>query len=185
MNRMTRLLISVMISGLLCADVQAQVKEFGIRGGVQASVLSGSEGASDPLTAFYAGVYADHAILMSGFVSFSPGMEYMQAGSWTDADNYQRIHYLSVPLAVRVRFGPWFAQTGLNANFRLAEKLISNGQDVLDDDNRSGFFDLPFQVGAGVRIGQVALETRLNLGFLDVNNKDSLSSLQLGLCISF
>ncbi len=111
------------------------------------------------------------------------GVEYMQKGHRTNDDNFRRMDYVSIPIGLRAKFGPMFAQVGVNGNFKLSEKYEVNGSDALTSSNETNSFDLPAHIGLGIKILIFELQARYNQGFLDVNKGNKNSYLQIGLAI--
>jgi hypothetical protein len=177
--------ISLLLS-LLPAWIHAQGREFGIRAGIQGAWTYNQEGlVEDGINFMYGGVFLGRPLGSTFFASVISGLEYHQNGYYTDADNLRRLHYLGLPLAIRLHFGPWHLQPGISANFKVYEQLFIGGEDVLNQDNRSSFFDLPLQIGAGVRIIDVILEARFHYGWLDIYQGNKNAYLQLGAAYSF
>jgi hypothetical protein len=164
----------------------AQGREFGLRAGVMAAeTTNNGEMVEDLIPGFYGGLFIGRPVGSTFFTSFISGVEYLQNGYWTDDQNFRRLHYVGVPLAFRFHFGPFHLQPGVSANFKMAERLVEEGEDQLTDENRSSWFDLPIMMGAGVKIINVTIEARFHYGILDVNQGNRNHSLQVGLAYSF
>lgn len=161
----------------------------GIRAGWQrAAIVHDTSLVQNPLQSFYAGITHTHYLGENhdviGF-GLNTGFEYTQCGNKGDENNYRKIHYLSIPLGLRFKLGPVFIQGGPNLNFKVAEKLIVNGADALNDQNKTATFDLPIHAGAGIILGPLTIEGRYHYGILDVNNGNKNAYLQLGLAYRF
>jgi len=114
------------------------------------------------------------------------GLEYFQNGfQSTLIDLKRKLHYISVPLYLKVKFGPVYATAGTALNFKLAEKNILAGASVDPLSEKSDVFDLPLQAGIGVKILMFSIEARYNWGMLDVNNGVKNQYFQLGLAVFF
>ena len=171
----------------------AQGREFGIRAGLLgAGTYNGGEQVDDFMGGLYGGVFVGRPVGNTFFTSWITGLDYFQNGYWTDDQNYRRLHYLGVPVAFRFHFGPFHLQPGVSLNFKVAEKLLVDGEEVLNQgailngsDLKSSWFDLPILLGAGVRIMDVILETRFYIGVMDINQGNKNMHLQLGLAYSF
>jgi hypothetical protein len=164
----------------------AQGREFGLRAGVMGALTyNGGEMVEDALASLYGGFYVGRPLGSTFFPSWISGLEYTQYGYMTDDQNFRRLHYLGVPLAVRLHFGPWHLQTGVSANFKFYERWVDNGDDILYLGNRSFWFDLPIQLGGGVKISDVIIEARFHFGWLDVFEGNKNNALQLGLAYVF
>jgi len=167
-------------------------KVGGIRAGWQYSGIyeSGSiPNGYDPLSSFYVGLYKDVKIVP--LLRFGVGLEYSQVGivsNNSNIDNSLKLHYLYVPLYLKVKLGPVFALGGASPGFKVGEKLVFLGQEVsLDDDNKANAFDVPLFLGVGVKILFVSVEVRYNWGMLDVYENPSAKNkyLQIGAAVSF
>ena len=175
--------------GLAATPMHAQDVLWGkhnaIRAGYQlAQVFAEDEQVDGDLGGMYVG-YARGITLAAGLLSLNTGLEYQQNGHRADADNFRRIHYLGIPVGVRVRLGPVFAQAGMNGLFRISETYTINGADALNDDNASDVFDAAVHAGAGLRILAIAFEVRYHAGLTTGANGNQNRYWQAGAAISF
>jgi hypothetical protein len=166
----------------------------GIRAGWQYAGLfqNGAilEGA-DPLNSFYVGIFRENKILP--LLAIGTGIEYSPVGAIdNEFDSKITLHYISVPIDVRLKLGPLFAMVGVAANFRVAEKWRLLGEDFTPpDDSKSEFFDLPVFFGVGVKVFMFRIEARYYWGLLDIYKKNDVFDatkgqyLQIGLGVSF
>lgn len=166
---------------LLAFSVSAQ--KHGIRAGYQAAgqFESGSQ-QYGTLNNFYAGVFRNDDIVP--FLDWHKGVEYMQAGFYTDENNFRRIHTISVPMALRAKVGPVFALVGVAGNFKVGETYEIGGTDVLNDNAKASFFDLPAIAGVGVKFAIVTIEARYGHGLLEVNDGINNAYFQFGVGLS-
>lgn len=184
----------IIITLVLLSAVQsnfAQDKKpgkFGIRAGWHAAiiVLDGAQIATtDPLNTFYVGIFKEKKLVP--MLRFGSGLEYFQNGFESNLIDLQRkLHYLSVPLYLKVKLGPIYATGGTALNFKIAEntKFLDASMDPLTE--KSKIFDLPLQAGLGVKILMLSLEARYNWGMLNLNDIGSKNQyFQLGLAVSF
>ena len=167
-------------------------KVGGIRAGWQYSGIyeSGSLPTGyDPMSAFYVGLFKDVKIIP--LLRFGLGLEYSQVGLVSDnsnIDNSLKLHYLYVPLYLKVKLGPVFALGGASPGFKVGEKLVVLGQEVsLNNDNKANAFDVPLFLGAGLKILFISVEVRYNWGMINVYDNPSAKNqyLQVGAAISF
>ena len=195
MKTLFTLFIAIMLSipsSLLAQDT----KLGGIRAGWQNSGLFDNGNLDenvDPLNAFYVGLFRENKIIP--LLAFGTGLEYHQVGvkDKTLDDTDIKLHYLAIPLDLRVKLGPVFAAAGFSANFRVADKVRLLGEDITDSElvPKSEFFDIPFYLGAGVDILIFRVEARYHWGMLDVfkattdNNAQKSQYFQLGFGVSF
>lgn len=158
----------VITFSLTSYNVDAQ-KLFGIRAGYQSAItkINGDQHQSN-LNGFYLGLYRNNDWLP--FLDWHSGLEYIQNGSYSNDDNYRRIHYISVPLGVRAKVGPVYGLGGFALNFRVGETYYVAGEDVTDDNKTNGF-DLPFFLGVGFKIAIFHIDARYNWGLIDVREE--------------
>ncbi|RLD67144.1 MAG: hypothetical protein DRI84_03270 [Bacteroidetes bacterium] len=165
--------------------------KFGIRAGYQASNLyNGSTSLYGVKHAFYVGVFKD--VKMLPFLHFGMGLDYFQNGSYEDASNNISLHYLSVPLNLKLKLGPFFVLAGAAPSIKISESWTDSGTKFKpSSDLKSNSFDLPVFAGIGFKVAIVSFEARYYYGTIDVNN-NTLSGfdgynnqyLQLGMAVS-
>lgn len=166
-------------------DDGSQAKVGGIRAGWNYSQYfndgNALSGTSD-YSSFYAGFYRDNKI--AKILRFGTGVEYYQNASFTNDNNKRGLHYIGVPLYLKVKLGPVFALSGFEPSFLVSEKYTALGQEV-DPVNKTHWFDAPFFLGAGVNIARFTVELRYHWGTIDAFNSARSQYLQLGGAISF
>jgi hypothetical protein len=169
----------VLLSMTAGVGLNAQERKSGIRAGYLRSASS-MEGTSH-IDGFYAGFSHDRPIGQSQFLYLHGGTEYTQAGWQISDETFHRLHYISMPGALKIKLGPVFVQGGLALNFKVAERVYVDGEDAKTDENKSKFFNLPVLAGVGLMLGPVTIEARYNHGLLKVNDPgDHVGYLQLG-----
>jgi hypothetical protein len=175
-----------LVSCLLFIGIDANAQGIGVRTGYQeAYTYNEGNRVGDGLSHFYLGAFKNHKFGVGSLLMLHTGVEYMQKGHRTDDANFRRINYLSIPVGLRAKLGPIFAQVGVNGNYKLSERYEVNGSDALDSSNRTNSFDLPGHIGLGFKLLIFEIEARYHQGFLDVNNGNKNSYLQLGAAIEF
>lgn len=171
---------------LLFIGIDANAQGIGIRSGYQVAFTNnGGNRIGSGLGHFYLGAFKNNKLGIGSLLMLHTGVEYMQKGHRTNDANFRSIDYLSFPVGLRVKLGPLFAQGGLNANFKISEKYEVNGSDALNSSNKTNSFDLPAHIGLGMKILIFEIEARYHQGFLDVNNGNKNSYLQIGAAIEF
>ena len=165
--------------------------KFGIRAGYHASNLyNGSSALYNTHNTFYVGVFKDVKILP--LLHFGAGIDYFQGGSIKDNDNDIILHYLSVPVDLKLKLGPFFALAGVAPSFKVHENWTAAGKEISPgSEMKSNAFDLPVFAGIGFKIAIISIEARYYYGTMSVNS-NSLSGfdgynsqyLQLGLAVS-
>ncbi len=161
----TTLILAVLSLSLFSSVILAQSK--GLRAGYQTATIKGDDAPEvNSLNSFFIGAF--HINDFGGIFGFYKGIEYFQTGLHNDDDNFKRVHTISIPLMLRAKIGPAFANAGFGANFNVSEKAKEFGEDLItDDDRKSPFFDLPVVVGAGLKFAMLTIEARYGYGLLD------------------
>ena len=159
--------------------------EKGIRAGWQYSDLykDGNSLSGDRYNSFYVGIYAYEKLLKSKLIQIGSGLTYYQVGSKMDDDNKVKLHYLNLPVSVKVKVGPVYGFTGLNGAVKLGGETYILGEkfDVKDFST----FDAGFFVGLGVNVLMLGIEIKYDWGLVDVNNGYKTQYLQAGFTVSF
>ena len=191
MKKVYLLFVFAAAFSLITADLQAQDKEGprfgGLRFGYHSSkyVKDGNTwGTGDPDETFYVGLMRDSKLIP--MLHLGTGLEYFKNGVKL-ADGIQRdFHYLSIPINVKLKLGPAFASAGFAPSFKVAERYVTDGNsEKPSDDMKAEWFDIPFFVGAGVKIWMLTLEARYHWGLLEVTDGYKSQYFQLGLGLSF
>lgn len=179
-------LIALITSGLSAQD-EKQNRVGGIRVGYNGASMYMDDNkypASEVLPAFYAGFFRDNKIIP--LLHFGTGLEYVQNGIQFDSDNKRKLHYVSLPIDLRIKVGPVYALGGISPSFKVAEKIIEVGTSRNPDSgDKSAVFDAPLYVGAGVKILFFTVEARYHWGLVEVYNGYYNRYFQIGAGISF
>ena len=183
--------LSFLVSSIAFSAV-AQDKEgpgkFGIRAGWHSALVT-RDGAgilnTEPLNTFYVGVFKEKQL--ASILNIGSGLEYFQNGFQSSViDLKRKLHYVSLPVYLKVKVGPVFATGGTAFNFKVAEniKFLDTSLDPLTEKSR--IFDLPLQVGLGVKVFFISIEARYNWGMINLNEIGTRNQyLQVGLAASF
>ena len=159
--------------------------KIGFRAGYHSAMIYDKDGSKlsgvDPLSNLYLGIYKDNRIVP--LLRFGFGLEYFQNGVNIKAsDEKYAAHYLSVPVHLKVKAGPVFAQTGISGNIKVSESLPSG----TTDDSKPKSFDAPFHIGGGFSFLVFKIEARYHWGLTDLNDAgDRNRYLQIGAAVSF
>jgi len=165
--------------------------KFGIRAGYHAANLyNGSSALYKTHHTFYVGVFKDVKVLP--LLHFGVGIDYFQGGSDKDHDNNITLHYLSVPVDLKLKLGPFFALAGVAPSFKVHENWTDAGKEINpESEKKSNIFDLPAFAGIGFKIAIISIEARYYYGTMSVNNNSSScfegynnQYVQLGLAVS-
>ncbi len=190
MKNIYSVLAAAVLIGLFNSEMKAQEKGDGdrvggIRAGYHASQFYDSGNAyGDPMQSFYVGLFRDTKIIP--LLYFGSGLEYYKNGVKIDDANKRDLHYLTIPLNLKLKLGPVFALGGFSPSFKVAERITTDGNTAKPTDaQKAEWFDIPFFLGAGVKVWFVTLEARYLWGMREVTDGYKSQSFQLGAGISF
>lgn len=167
-------------------------KDFqkGIRAGFQSSTFIISDvNNTDPYSSFYVGLLAEKKLIP--LLRFGAGLEYHQTGVKMENTDIKIVRSnFSIPLYGKVKLGPVFATAGVSPSFGLGEKLhVGDESEKLEGDNALKTFDMPLQLGLGVKILIFSIDARYNIGLPNLSNYEGESTkqnyLQVGASIYF
>ncbi|MFD2203470.1 outer membrane beta-barrel protein [Shivajiella indica] len=183
---MKKVILVFLLIEIVSMNFETMAQDIGFRGGYQSSgTWNDGDQVDGDLPGFYVGIFKNSRIGLGDLLMINYGLEYIQNGHKSDDSNYRSIDYLSIPLALRVKLGPVYAQGGINGNFRIGEEYLLNGSDVLNDNNKTSGFDVPAHIGLGFKILMISIEARYHYGLMDVNNGNANRYFQIGAGISF
>jgi len=160
--------------------------KIGVRAGYQMSNLYYDGSSMDnPFNSFYIGAFKEKKIIP--MLHFGVGLEYSLSGSYIDNDNKLVMHYLSVPVNVKFKIGPFYATAGASASFKVGEKWTVKGIDT-ELIEKANVFDVPVFAGVGFQILMIRVEARYYWGTMSLydNKLDPFKTqnLQLGLALA-
>ena len=190
MKNIYSVLAAAVIIGLFTSEIKAQEKGGGNRiGGIRAGYHSSQffeDGNSygDPMQSFYVGLFKDTKIIP--LLDFGSGLEYYKNGVKIDDANKRELHYLSVPLDLKLKIGPVYALGGFSPSIKVAERITIDGStEKPTDAQKAEWFDIPFFLGAGVKILFISIEARYHWGIMEVTDGYKSQSFQLGAGFNF
>ncbi len=183
-------ILLILVAMVVTCNINAQDKDkparIGIRAGWNyASMFIDNDELPgiDHSNSFYIGVFKEKKLVP--FLRLGSGIEYLQNG-YKINDNVSRdLSYISVPLYLKVKIGPVYATGGTGFNFKIGEDLPGDASQDPLNNKKTNFFDMPLQLGAGLKILMFSVEARYNWGMFNVNNNASNQYLQLGFTVSF
>jgi hypothetical protein len=181
---MKKILFGALVLGLFAIGIETNAQGFGVRAGYQVAYTNNNGNqVGGSLAHYYLGAFHNKKLGVGDLLTLHTGLEYMQNGHRTNDANFLRMNMISVPVALRIKLGPLFAQGGFNGNFKISENYQVNGLDALNSTNKTNSFDLPAHIGLGLKFFILEIEARYHQGFLDVNNGNKNSYFQLGLAV--
>ena len=180
---MKRILVLALFLSITLSASSLYAQGFGVRAGWQsAGTYNDGDQIDGNLHSLYVGIFRPRPIGPGTFLSWVGGLEYSQQGHRDNDENFRKIHYLSVPLALRFKFGPVLLQGGINTNMRVAEKVLLMDEDITSQ-TKTNFLDFAYQLGAAFNFGPVGVEARYHGGLLDVNEGNKNRYLQIGVSL--
>lgn len=177
-NLMKKLILTLLF--LISFSVQSQVLQFGLKGGYNASTLSG-DGDISSLSGFHAGVFASIDLVILDVV---PELVYSTQGA-KFGDQEVNLDYFNVPIMARLNLlKVLYIEAGPQIGFLINAE--NDGEDVKDDFEST---DFAIGVGAGVELFDTFdVSARYNFGTTDVTKAPGdykNNVLQVGLAYKF
>lgn len=167
---MKKILVLAVFTVLGFANVNAQEIKFGVKGGLNFSIVGGDNTENvDSVTSYNIGVMSE--IPLSEKFSFQPELMYSRQGYSFDND-IVALNYLNIPL-----MGKYYVTKGLSLEagpqigFLVSAK--NEKTDVKDSFNTVDFgvnFGVGYKLENGLNFG-----IRYNLGLTDINNVEGSS----------
>jgi len=181
-KKLVCLLVLMIALTMVCGPLSAKNRR-GIRFGyIDSKLDKGSAGLFDRgYNSFYVGFYNDQRIIP--MLYFSSGLDYYQTGSKENDGNKLVLHWISVPLSLKLKVGPVHGYGGVHGAFKVSSKLTVVGQDIAASD--FGSWDAGAFVGAGIQIFFISAEVKYTWGLVDLYNGYKNNFLQAGLTLSF
>ena len=170
---------------MLPAKAGGNDKIGGIRAGFHSAALFEDGNMLQPTTHlqnFYVGLTREKRIVP--VLNYGIGLEYFQNGGQTDNDNKRILHYVSIPVSIKPKIGPFFVRGGIAPSFKVGEKIYIDGE-KFDPDEKAKVFDAPVFLGAGFEILLITIEARYHWGLVEIDNGITTQYLQIGAGISF
>lgn len=124
---------------------------------------SGKNFVGGPLNAFYGGIFFSGGSKNGGA---QLSLNYMQCGysvKGGDTPGYRKVHYLQIPLDLKLRIGPASLLGGGYVSNLMADRFVVNG--ARTETASAKFFDLGVHTGLSVEAGNFGIEARRYFGF--------------------
>lgn len=175
----TILLITVLL--LQLPNAQAQLLQFGIKGGLNYANLSGTTIQTEAITSYHLGLVSEIKLLDK--LAIQPELLYTTQGASYKTilgDVNNELGYIAIPVLAKIYLGKSLSlELGPQASFLLSEK---NQFDL----NNSNTFDFSIDAGLGFKITKnIFIQGRYVLGLTEVSSnadaKNSVLQLSAGL----
>jgi hypothetical protein len=135
----------------------------------------------DPYNSFYVGFYGNRRLGSTKLLQLNTALIYYQNGSKKDDNNKLRLHYLNIPISLKVQLGPVYGFGGVNGAVKLGGEYYVLG--VKGDVKDFNTWDAGLHAGVGVKILIIGVEAKYNWGLVDVKNGYKAQYLQLGILL--
>ena len=144
-------------------------------------VKDGKSLYGDHFNSFFLGFFSNKQLGPTKLLQINTALLYFQNGSKEDDDNYIRLHYLNIPVSLRVQVGPIYGLAGINGGIKLGgEKYLLGVKSDVKDVNT---WDAGVHLGIGAKIGPIGVEAKYNWGIVDLNDGYDSQYLQLGILL--
>lgn len=153
---MKKLFLSALLLAGTCL-IQAQDMKFGVKGGLNSSTLSGSEGAKS-IIGIHVGGFAEFKVSDKFYVQ--PELLFSMQGAKYDGGTFN-LNYINIPLMAKYAIAEKFnLQAGPQIGFLMSAKAAS-----VDVKDMTKSLDFGINFGAGYDLSEnLFLEARYNLG---------------------
>ncbi len=204
---MKKTMLLLLLAGLMISivnPVSAQMGEKKKRthffqvGYNNSSLKSSGNNFGNSKGSFYISLYKEVKVIP--IIRFGSGLEYVKNGSYISdesklkyfadgeilpTDDYVYLNYLTIPLHLTAKLGPFAGLVGVSGSYRVDARLI-NDEENRKLNNKSYFnrWDAGAYVGARVTIIFVGIEVRYTLGLVNVLDNYKNQNLQIGLYVA-
>ena len=162
------------------------------------SLISSGNHFGDSKGSFYISLYKEMKVMP--FIHLGSGLEYIKNGSYISnenkgiyfvdgeilpTDDYVYLNYLTIPLHLTAKLGPFAGLVGVSGSYRVDARLISD-EENRKLNNKSYFNRLDAGVYLGVRVTLlfVGIEARYTWGLVNVIDNYKNQNLQIGLYVA-
>jgi hypothetical protein len=162
------------------------------------SLISSGNHFGDSKGSFYISLYKE--IKLMPFIHFGSGLEYIKNGSdisdesklkyFADGeilprDDYVYLNYLTIPLHLTAKLGPFAGLVGVSGSYRVDARLISDEENrKLTNKSYFNRWDAGAYLGARLTILFVGIEARYTWGLVNVIDNYKNQNLQIGLYVA-
>jgi len=132
---------------------------------------------------FYVGFFANRNLGLTQLLQINTAIMYFQNGAKQDDDNKVRLHYLNIPISLKVKVGPLYGFAGINGGIKLGGDIYISG--VKGNVKDISTWDAGIHAGLGFKIAIVGVEAKYNWGLIDIDKDYNSQYLQLGFLLYF
>jgi hypothetical protein len=179
---LTAIVISIFICGISKIYAGEPFTKGPIAGWHYSDILKdGKSLYGENYNSFFVGFFSNKQLGGTKLLQINSALMYFQNGSRKDDNNKIRLHYLNIPVSLRVQVGPIYALGGINGGIKLGGEsyLLGIKSDVKDINT----WDAGLHLALGAKIGPLGVEAKYNWGIVDLNNGYNSQYLQLGILL--
>jgi len=184
---MTKTILTVLVLGIfICGTFNSYagkpVTKGPIAGWHYSDLLKDGESLyGENMNSFFVGFFSNKQLGTTKLLQLNSALMYFQNGSRKDDDNKIRLHYLNIPVSLRVQVGPVYALAGINGGIKLGGEMYTLG--VKSDVKSINTWDAGWHLALGAKIGPIGVEAKYNWGLVDLNDGYKSQYLQLGILL--
>ncbi|QZT38766.1 PorT family protein [Halosquirtibacter xylanolyticus] len=173
---MKKLIIMFALCLVSMTNSFAQEKHYGVRLGYNGTHLQDNgDKVGSAENNYFISMYKDSKIMP--FLFLNSGLEYTKYGGDVLNQSYE-LHYVGIPLGLKVKFGPLFVVGGAAFNVKVSEKNNPYS-------SSSKWYDTNAFAQAGLEILFLTIDAKYTWGLTDVQNNITNNGLQVGVGVRF
>ena len=164
--------------------IKAQNIDFGIKGGLNISNITGGDADRNNLFNFHVGSFAE--IELNKKLSIQPELLYTRQGSEVENTLKIKIDYLAIPILVKYYFYEKLSlEVGPQMSFLVNDKIEFIDSSLPDADTDASSFDFGLSLGVGSNLtSNILLQARYYYGITTISEnpdvKNSVFQISLG-----
>jgi len=179
---LTIIALCILIWGSFTSHAGEPFKKGPIAGWHYSDILKdGSSLYGGHYNSFFVGFFSNKKLGSSELLQFNSAIMYYQNGSKENDDNWMRLHYLNIPVSLRVQVGPVYGFAGVNGAIKLGGENHTLG--VKTNVKEINTWDAGVHAGLGVKFWILGVEAKYNWGLVDLNDGYKSQYLQLGILL--
>lgn len=181
-NTVKSILVLVIALLVMSGSVFAQ-KNRGIRGGwIESEISKGGDSYLDAkYKSFYVGMFNDQKLIPMLYIYTA--LDYYQTGSKYNDNNKLILHYISIPLGLKLKIGPVQAFGGVHGAVKVSSTYNLLAQPISSE--KFSTFDAGTFIGLGLSIAFIGAEVKYTKGLVDINRGYKNNFWQVGLTLWF
>lgn len=165
-------------------SIKAQNLDFGIKGGLNISNITGGDADRNNLFNFHLGTFAE--VRLNKKFSIQPEILYSRQGSEAQNTLKIKIDYLAIPILTKYYFSEKLSlEVGPQMSFLVSDKIEFIDSSLLDADTDASSFDFGLCIGVGCNLtSNILLQARYYYGITTISEnpdvKNSVFQFSLG-----